>query len=549
MNLSAGLAQVAARQPDAPAVLWRPEETPSRTPGEEKRSTGSFSDPPPAHKGGGGAGGKLRALTYWDFEQQAARIAGALKARIPGAGRVAMVMENGPEFLPVLFGIWRAGLAAIPVNARLHPREHAWILGNAEAAVCIASPALAEALADLAPCPLLVVPGAGWDELMAGQRIGTVDAASDAPAWVFYTSGTTGRPKGAVLTHRNLLAMSWSYCTDVDRLGPSDIRLHAAPMTHGSGIYALPHVLQGAQNLIPPPGFAPEEVFRVLAEQRNVSFFAAPTMVARLVNHPAARASDHPGLKTLEYGGAPMYLADLKRALEVFGSRLYHLYGQGEAPMTITHVTKAMHGQTGHPRYWDWLASAGCARTGCEIAILDDNWVAQPPGTEGEIATKSDIVMAGYLNDPEATAAAIRKGWLRTGDVGVIDEAGFLTIRDRSKDLIISGGMNIYPREIEEVLLTDASVLECAVIGRPSEKWGEEVVAFVVPREGRIDMAALDRLCLDNLARFKRPKEWRTVDRLPKNNYGKVLKTELRQALSRETSEAGEAGETSEAGA
>jgi acyl-CoA synthetase (AMP-forming)/AMP-acid ligase II len=273
----------------------------------------------------------------------------------------------------------------------------------------------------------------------------------------------------------------------------------------------------------------------VLARHRDVSFFAAPTMVARLVNHPAARGSDHPGLKTLEYGGAPMYLADLKRALEVFGPRLYQLYGQGEAPMTITHVTKAMHADTGHPRYWERLASAGCARTGCEIAIIDDNWVLQPSGTEGEIATRSDIVMAGYLNNPEATAATIRKGWLRTGDVGVIDEEGFLSIRDRSKDLIISGGMNIYPREIEEVLLTDPAGLECAVVGRPSERWGEEVVAFVVPRGETVDTAALDRRCLDNLARFKRPKEWRVVPVLPKNNYGKIVKTELREFLARES--------------
>jgi long-chain acyl-CoA synthetase len=508
VNLSIALAQVAARQPEAPAIL-SPE----------------------------------GVLDYRGFEDQAARIAGTLKARVPGAGRVGMVVENGPEFLPVLFGIWRAGLTAVPINARLHPREHAWILENAEAALCIASPGLAEALRALAPCPVLLAPGDGWDELTQGQRVGTVETAPEAPAWVFYTSGTTGRPKGAVLTHRNLLAASWSYCTDVDRIGPEDVRLHAAPMTHGSGLYALPHVLQGAQNLIPPPGFDPEAVFRALSEHRNVSFFAAPTMVARLVNHPAARSSDHPGLKTLEYGGAPMYMADLERALEVFGPRLYQLYGQGEAPMTITHVTKAMHGQTGHPRYRQRLASAGCARTGCEIAIIDDNWVFQPPGTEGEIATKSDIVMAGYLNDLDATAAAIRKGWLRTGDIGVIDEEGFLTIRDRSKDLIISGGMNIYPREIEEVLLSDPSVLECAVIGRPSEKWGEEVIAFVVPRDGAVlDTEALDLRCLENLARFKRPKVWRVVNRLPKNNYGKIVKAELRQGLAGETGETGEAG-------
>lgn len=496
-----GLAQVAARQGAAPAILWE---------------SGS--------------------LDFRAFEDQASRIAGALRARVQPGRRIGMVMENGPEFLPVLFGIWRAGLTAVPVNARLHPREHAWILENAEAELCIASPALAEAMGELAQCPVLVAPGEGWDTLMAGQPVPAVDSAPDAPAWIFYTSGTTGRPKGAVLTHRNLLAASWAYYADVDAIGPDDVRLHAAPMTHGSGLYAIPHVLKGARNLIPPPGFDPETVFRTLSQHRDVSFFAAPTMVARLVNHPAARTSDHPGLKTLEYGGAAMYLADLKRALDVFGPRLYQLYGQGESPMTISHVTKAMHADTGHPRYWERLASTGCPRTGVEIAIIDDNWVVQPRGTEGEIATRSDCVMAGYLNNQQATAATIRKGWLRTGDVGLIDDEGFLTIRDRARDLIISGGMNIYPREIEEVLLTDPAVQECAVVGRPSEKWGEEVVAFVVAREGApVDTGALDRLCLDNLARFKRPKEWRVVGQLPKNNYGKVLKTELRQDLARET--------------
>lgn len=504
MNLSTSLAQVAARQPGAPAILW---------------------------EGG--------TIDYAGFEDRVARIAGGLAARVEPGGRVGIIVENGPDFLPILFGIWRAGLVAVPINTRLHPREHAWILGNCKAGLCIAGRAPAEDLRDLAPCAVLAVAGDGRADRVVGEGgappIRSVDSSAEAPAWIFYTSGTTGRPKGAVLTFRNLMAMSLIYFADVDRIGADDIRLHAAPMTHGSGLYAIAFVLAGGQNLIPPPGFDPEAVFRVLSERRNVSFFAAPTMVSRLVNHPAARASAHPGLKTLEYGGAPMYMADLDRALEVFGPRLYQLYGQGEAPMTISHVTKAMHGQTGHPRYRERLASAGCARTGCEIAILDADGRALPPGTEGEIATRSDCVMAGYLDDPEATAVTIRDGWLCTGDIGVIDAEGFLAIRDRSKDMIISGGMNIYPREIEEVLLTHGSVLECSVVGRPSEKWGEEVVAFVVARDGAgIDTDALERLCLDHLARFKRPKAWRVVDRLPKNNYGKVVKTELREALARE---------------
>jgi acyl-CoA synthetase (AMP-forming)/AMP-acid ligase II len=330
--------------------------------------------------------------------------------------------------------------------------------------------------------------------------------------------------------------MSLAYFADVDRVGPDDVRMHAAPMSHGSGIYALPFVMEGARNLVLGGSFEPAQVFDVLARHTKVSFFAAPTMVTRLVNDPAAGSADVRGLKTLCYGGAAMYLADLKRTLELFGPRLYQLYGQGEAPMTITHVTKAMHADTAHPRHDDILSSAGFPRSATEVAILDDDWNELPFGEVGEIALRNDTVMAGYLDNPQANAAALRGGWLRTGDVGVMDPLGFVTLKDRSKDLIISGGSNVYPREIEEVLLRDPAVREAAVVGRPHADWGEEVVAFVVAYQDRTaDPAALDRLCLDNLARFKRPRAYRFVGELPKNNYGKVLKTALREMLAKES--------------
>ena len=495
MNPSASLRQQALAQPDHPAILWD--------------------------------GGQL---SYGAFEAQVARMAGGLVHQLSPGAHVALVMENCPEFLPALYAIWRAGMVAVPVNAKLHPREHAWILDNAEAALCLASPALAEGLAATTSCPLLPVGSSAWDAL-DGPPIIETSTRPDDLAWLFYTSGTTGRPKGAMITHRNLTVGSLAYCADVDFIGPDDIRLHAAPLTHGSGFYALPFILKGAQNLISAGGFRPEDVFRVLAECRNVSFFAAPTMVSRLINHPLADQSDHPGLKTLEYGGAPMYLADLKRALEVFGPRLYHLFAQGEAPMTITHVTKAMHADTGQPRYWDRVASAGIPRSGCEVRIVDAEGRPLPTGETGEIATRSDVVVQGYWKNAAATEKALKDGWLMTGDVGSIDEEGFLTIKDRSKDMVISGGMNIYPREIEEVLLTHPGVTECSVVGRPDPDWGESLVAFVV---GEATQGELDQLCLDNLARFKRPKAWRFVDALPKNNYGKIVKTELRAILEAE---------------
>ncbi|MHA1528254.1 MAG: AMP-binding protein, partial [Alphaproteobacteria bacterium] len=412
----------------------------------------------------------------------------------------------------------------------------AWILSSARAPLCIATPKQADALGGIAGIPPVVATdGAEYSALLAGDPVTRVASRPDDPAWVFYTSGTTGRPKGAVLTHRNLTAMSLAYVADVDRIGPGDVRMHAAPMSHGSGIFALPFVMMGAQNLTLGGSFEPERVFEVLGRYAKVSFFGAPTMVTRLFNHPMAGAADVSGLKTLCYGGAPMYLADLKRVLEVFGPRLYQLYGQGEAPMTITHVTKAMHGDTGHPRYDDILSSVGFARTATEVAIVDDGWNELPDGEAGEIVTRGDCVMAGYLDDPAASASALKGGWLRTGDVGVMDPLGFVTLKDRSKDLIISGGSNIYPREIEEVLLRAEAVREVAVIGRDHPDWGEEVVAFVVARPGAVpDEGALDRLCLDNLARFKRPRAYRFVADLPKNNYGKVMKTALREMLAKE---------------
>jgi acyl-CoA synthetase (AMP-forming)/AMP-acid ligase II len=227
-----------------------------------------------------------------------------------------------------------------------------------------------------------------------------------------------------------------------------------------------------------------------------------------------------------------MYVADLEKALGLFGPRLYQLYGQGESPMTITGLDQRIHAETGHPRWRERLGSCGVPRTGVLVRVVDDNDGELPAGEIGEVVTRSDCVMEGYWGNPAANAETLRGGWLHTGDLGSIDKDGFLTLRDRSKDMIISGGSNIYPREIEEVLLRHPSVVEASVVGRPHPDWGEEVVAFIVAKPGAdVERAALDRLCLDHIARFKRPRDYRLVDSLPKNNYGKVLKTELRRLL------------------
>jgi long-chain acyl-CoA synthetase len=463
--------------------------------------------------------GKRPVRTYREMASRVSKIAFSFSNRFSlcKGDRVALAMKNCPEYYELLFACWHAGLTPVPMNAKLHPKEFAYILENSGAKLCFVTPELQSA----------VPSGIAPDEALGDAHAEPADVDPDDVAWLFYTSGTTGVPKGAMLTHRNMLFQTHAYFADIDRLQPGDSSLHPAPLSHGSGLYGLPHFAAGAVNVIPESGhFEPEEIFELLDHWPGSSFFAAPTMIVRLLASRAARTPRH--LKTLVYGGAPMYVADCLRAVELFGPRLYQLFGQGEAPMTITGLPQLSHERK------QKLETCGIARTGVEVKIVDDEDRDLPAGEVGEIVTRSDCVMRGYWKNAEASAKALRGGWLHTGDMGAMDAEGFLTIKDRSKDMIISGGANIYPREIEEVLLRHPAVAECSVVGRPHPEWGEEVVAFVVSRSS-IGTEELDSLCLSNIARFKRPRDYRFVEALPKNNYGKVLKTELRRQLSGET--------------
>jgi long-chain acyl-CoA synthetase len=460
--------------------------------------------------------GKTPVRTYGEMARRVSRLASGLqnKLNLKAGDRVALAMKNCPEFYEVLFACWHAGMTAVPMNAKLHPKEFAYIIENSGARACFISADLADA----------VPKGIALEESLFGEETSPANVRPEDPAWLFYTSGTTGVPKGAVLTHRNMWFQTQAYFCDIDKLEPGDSGIHPAPLSHGSGCYGLPHFAAGAVNVIPESGhFEPAEIFELLDHWHNASFFAAPTMIVRLLASPAARTPRK--LRTITYGGAPMYVADCLRAIDLFGPRLYQLFGQGEAPMTITGLPQSEHEKRAH------LETCGFARTGVEVKIFDENDKELPAGEVGEIVTRSDCVMAGYWNNPEATAKTLRGGWLHTGDVGSMDSEGFLTIKDRSKDMIISGGSNIYPREIEEVLLRHPAVAECSVVGRAHPEWGEEVVAFIV-KKAPLETSDLDRLCLENIARFKRPKDYRFVEALPKNNYGKILKTELRKLLS-----------------
>jgi long-chain acyl-CoA synthetase len=336
-----------------------------------------------------------------------------------------------------------------------------------------------------------------------------------------------------MITNGNIHAMTFSYFTDVDMVDPGDAALYAAPMSHGAGLYNVQHVLKGARHVVTGSGgFEPEEIFSCASGLGRVHMFAAPTMVRRLVDHAKASGSTGEGIRTIVYGGGPMYLADMVEAVDVLGPRFCQIYGQGESPMTITALPRHLVADRAHPRWRERLASVGRAQSCVELCVADGEGRPLPVGEPGEILVRGTPVMAGYWRNAEASAATLRDGWLWTGDIGVLDEEGFLTLKDRSKDVIISGGANIYPREVEEALLTHPAVREASVVGRPDAEWGETVVAFVVKDPAApVAEADLDRHCLDRIARFKRPKTYVFVEALPKNNYGKVLKTELRTML------------------
>ena len=464
---------------------------------------------------------------YDELADRAACFAAWLDAQqVQPGDRVGLFLPNRPEYLVMLWGTWWAGAAAVPINAKLHPREAAWILQHSGARLVFCAEAQRDELAALVPGVAVHDALPAFDQLDA--LAAPVERRAGDPAWLFYTSGTTGRPKGVVLGSRQLREASLGYLAEVQAVTPGDVMLHPAPLSHGGGLYHLPYVMHGGINVVPRSGgFDPAEIVELAAHWRNASFFAAPTMVHRLVDHVERSGQRPEGLATIVYGGAPMYRADIERALRVVGPHFAQIYGQGESPMTITVLPKVVINDANHPRHGERLASAGHAQPMLELSIRSADGAELPAGETGEVCVRGDIVMEGYWQQPEATAAAIRDGWLYTGDVGRLDAEGYLTLLDRSKDLIISGGSNIYPREVEEALLLHPAVSEVSVIGRPDAEWGESVVAYVVPR-APVTAAELDAHCLEHIARFKRPKIYRFVDALPKNNYGKVLKTELR---------------------
>ena len=482
-------------------------------------------------------------LSYAEFYRRALLIGGNLLAQgLRPGDRVAFCLANSPRILETVFGCLAAGLVVVPINARLHAREIAYIVSHAGARVLIHGAEFQTGILDHAaafPAALrrfspLAAPGAEpFDQLLSEAAILAEPAQVDAsaPAWLFYTSGTTGRPKGAIWSHRTIRVVIMNYLADVHAIEQGEVVVHAAPMSHGSGIVALPAVARGAANVIlPGASFVPRDLFALIERTRASHIaFLAPTQIVRMLEDFVPGEYDLSSLRAICYGGAPIYVDHLRRAVAAFGPVFAQIYGQGEAPITIAGMPPTLHQRllaAGDER----IGSAGLIRTDVDVRCVDETDAPVPAGAPGEVVVRGDVVMQGYWNNAEATAETMRNGWLHTGDIGRFDDQGFLFLLDRAKDTIITGGNNVYPREVEEIIILHQAVTQVVVFGIPDPYWGEAVHAVVVLGDGQAATAAdiIDH-CAHYLAGYKKPKNVDFADSLPISGYGKVLRREVRE--------------------
>lgn len=482
-------------------------------------------------------------VTYAEGAARVASLASAINRRTEQRSRVVILTTNRYEGMESYFAAIAAGCAAVTLNPRGHVDDYRHAIADSTASIVIVDTALVDRLAGLHdefPAVKHWVAFGGtdegyesWEEWVASESPNRPELSiePDDPAWLFYTSGTTGKPKGAIESHRNLLAMTQHFLLELGSdLAPTDVILHLAPISHGSTSVGMPHIAVGAAHAFPESlSFEPASVFATIEKLGVTATMLAPTMIRMLLDSPDVEAYDLSSLKSIVYGAAPMPVKDLEEALHVFGPVFVQFYGQAEAAATITCLPKSEHRLDGDPATLKRLGSAGRETMATQIRILDPEGNAVAAGETGEICVRGELVMPGYWNRPEATAEAIRDGWLHTGDAGYLDEAGYLFITDRIKDMIISGGSNIYAKEVEDVLGKLPGVHEVAIIGLPDPKWGE-VVAAVIVRDSDSELTEEDVVSFAraNMASYKKPHHVWFTEKLPTSAYGKVLKRDLR---------------------
>ena len=482
-----------------------------------------------------------RTITHRAFAERAFRLAAALRRRGVGRGdRVAILAQNCPEYLESCAAGELGGWANVTVNYRLAASEIDVILSDSAPKAIIAGSDLLDRLSPDASGRLdhvLVIGDASSDvSYEAALAAAEPEPPPIAPepedcAYLIYTSGTTGRPKGVMLSHRGL--MEAARITALESLvRPGDRLALAMPLYHiGGRLTSLSYGLHGC-TLVLHQNFRPQAFFESLQANGVTATLLAPTMLGDLLEATPADRKSLPALARLFYSAAPMPEALLRRGMKALGPIFVQFYGMTESagPGCILHAHQ--HVLDGPEHVVRRLRSAGQPMIGCDVRVVDPDGVPCPVGEPGEIVIRSPAVMTGYWQNPEATAETIRGGWLHTGDVGTEDEEGFIFVIDRLKDMIISGGENIYSREVEEALASHPAVIEAAVVGRPDPRWGESVLAFVVRRDaaGVTEEALIDH-CRQVIAPYKRPRELRFVDALPKLPNGKVEKTKLRERL------------------
>ena len=463
--------------------------------------------------------------------------AGLAAAGVRYGDRVLVHGHNGPALFETMWASWMLGAVWVPTNVRLTPPEVAYLAQSSGAAVHIFDDGFAaHAAAARQANPALRLEldlGPGWEALTAHVPMEQpADVDRDDPCWFFYTSGTTGRPKAGVLTHGQMAFVVTNHLCDLmPGTTEADVSLVVAPLSHGAGVHALTQVARGAASVLPAGGrLDPEEVWRLVERHCVSNMFTVPTILTALTRHEAVDRHDHASLRYVIYAGAPMYRADQQHALRKLGPVLVQYFGLGEVTGNITVLPPALHSAADDPALP--IGSCGMPRTGMDIAILDGSGARLGAGETGEICVRGPAVFSGYWNNPEATEAAFRHGWFHTGDLGHLDARGFLWITGRASDMYISGGSNVYPREIEEALLRHPAIAEACVLGMPHPKWGESGVAVLVLAEGAALTRAEVLAHLDGqLARYKWPAEMVFWPELPKSGYGKVAKADIRRRL------------------
>jgi fatty-acyl-CoA synthase len=486
-----------------------------------------------------------KSWNWREIDRLVSALAAALAERgIVRGDRILVHSKNCDEMFWSMFAAFRLGAVWVPTNFRLMPDEVAYLAtaSGAKAFLCHGDfPGHAAAVAN----PALefiwrIGEGAFGEQSVsdaiaahAGARVENAAVDYDDPCWFFFTSGTTGRSKAAVLTHGQMAFVVTNHLADLmPGTTEQDASLVVAPLSHGAGVHQLVQTARGVPTiLLPSEKFDIAEAFRLIEKHRVSNIFTVPTILKMMVEHPAADKYDHSSLRFIIYAGAPMYREDQKAALHKLGAVLVQYFGLGEVTGNITVLPPALHDPEDGPHAR--IGTCGFERTGMQVSIQGDDGRELKPFETGEICVIGPGVFAGYYDNPEANAKAFRDGWFRTGDLGHIDDEGFVYITGRASDMYISGGSNIYPREVEEKILTHPAVGEVAVLGVPDPFWGEVGVAVCVAREGAspVSEAELAAFLLPKVSRYKMPKRFFFWDALPKSGYGKVPKRLIRDEL------------------